>query len=88
MLCERGDDGAVRVVLGEFGLAAKVLFEKLSEARKLTTFYLAKNYHRWVTFISLKTIKSDLQQGPMLTLRQNPRRVHSLSNTQTKKHVL
>ena len=22
----------------------------------LTTFYLAKNVHRWVTFISLKTI--------------------------------
>ena len=59
MLCERGDDGAVRVVLGEFGLAAKVLFEKLSEVRKLTTLYLAKIDHRWVTFISLKTINSE-----------------------------
>ena len=33
-----------------------LLFEKLSEVRKLTTFYLAKNDHQWVTFISLKTI--------------------------------
>ena len=37
----------------------KLLFEKLSGVRKLTTFYLAKNDHRWVTFISLKTINSD-----------------------------
>merc|ERR1711937_713467 len=33
-----------------------LLFETLSEVRKLTTFYLAKNDHRWVTFISLKTM--------------------------------
>ena len=32
-----------------------LLFEKLSGVRTLTTFYLAKNDHRWVTFISLKT---------------------------------
>ena len=30
-----------------------------SELRILTTFYLAKNDHRWVMFISLKTIESD-----------------------------
>ena len=37
--------------------------KKLSGVRKLTTFYLAaKNDHRLVTFISLKTINSDLQQ--------------------------
>ena len=28
--------------------------KKMSEVRKLTTFYLTKNDHRWVTFISLK----------------------------------
>ena len=28
-----------------------MLFEKLSEVRKLTTFYIAKNDHRWVIFI-------------------------------------
>ena len=32
-----------------------LLFEKLSEVRMLTTFYLAKNDHRWVTFLFLKT---------------------------------
>ena len=32
--------------------------KKLSGVRKLTTFYLAKNDHRWVTFISLNTINS------------------------------
>ena len=38
--------------------------KKLSEVRKLTTFYFAKNDHRWVTFISLKTIKfGDSQSG-------------------------
>ena len=36
--------------------------KKLSGVRKLTTFYFAKNDHRWVTFISLKTINSDLKQ--------------------------
>ena len=36
--------------------------EKLSEVRTLTTFYFAKNDHRWVTFISLKTI-TDRPQG-------------------------
>ena len=30
--------------------------KKLSGVRKLTTFYFAKNDHRWVTFIPLKTI--------------------------------
>ena len=35
-----------------------LLFEKLSGVRKLTTLYLAKNDHRWATFISLKTINS------------------------------
>ena len=38
-----------------------LLFEKLSEVGMFKTFYLAKNDHRWVTFISLKTINSDLQ---------------------------
>ena len=39
-----------------------LLFEKLSGVRTLTTFYLAKNDHRWgwVTFISLKTINREL----------------------------
>ena len=37
----------------------KLLLEKLSGVRKLTTFYFAKNDHRWVTFILLKTINSD-----------------------------
>ena len=32
--------------------------KRFSEVRKLTTFYLAKNDHRWVTFISLKTINT------------------------------
>ena len=27
-----------------------LLFEKMSEVRTLTSFYLTKNYHRWVTF--------------------------------------
>ena len=40
----------------------KLLFEKLSGVRKFTTFFLTKNDHRCVTFISLKTINSDLQQ--------------------------
>ena len=31
--------------------------KKLSGVRKLTTFYLTKNYHRWVTFIALKTVQ-------------------------------
>ena len=30
----------------------------MSEVRKLTTFYFAKNDHRWVTSMSLKTITS------------------------------
>ena len=30
--------------------------KKLSGVRTLTTFYIAENDHRWVTFISLKTI--------------------------------
>ena len=36
--------------------------KKLTGVRKLTTFYLAKSDHRWVKFISLKTINSDLQR--------------------------
>ena len=32
--------------------------KKLSGVRKLTTFYLTKNDHRWVTCVSLKTINS------------------------------
>ena len=56
-----GGSSVVRVVrdlpvLSSF--ARKLLFEKLSGVRKLTAFYLAKNDHRWVTFISLKTINS------------------------------
>ena len=39
----------------------KTFLKKLSDVRKLTTFYLAENDHRWVTFISLKTINSDLR---------------------------
>ena len=39
-----------------------MLLKKLSEVRKLTTFYLSKKDHRWVTFIFLKTINSDLQR--------------------------
>jgi len=35
-----------------------LLLRKLSGVRKLTTFYLTKNDHRWVTFISSKTINS------------------------------
>ena len=31
------------------GAGQKLLFEKLSGVRKLTTFYLTKNDHRWVT---------------------------------------
>ena len=34
--------------------------EKLSEVRMLTTSYSAKNDHRWVTFISLKTIDAQV----------------------------
>ena len=34
--------------------------KKLSGVRMLTTFYLAKNDHRWVTFISLKTIDAQV----------------------------
>ena len=33
----------------------------LSGVRMLTTFYLAKNDHRWVTFIFLKTILEELK---------------------------
>lgn len=33
-----------------------LLLKILSGVRKLTTFYLAKNDHRWVTFIYSKTI--------------------------------
>ena len=41
--------------------AQKLLFEKLSGVRKLTTFYLAKTDHRLVTFIPLKTINAPPQ---------------------------
>ena len=40
-------------------LSPGVLFcfsKKWSGVRMLTTFYLVKNDHRWVTYISLKTI--------------------------------
>ena len=37
-----------------------------SGVRKLTTFYLTKNDHRWVTFISLKTIH--LGRGDIVVL--------------------
>ena len=37
--------------------AKNCLLKKLSEVRKLTTFYPGKNGHRWVTFISLKTME-------------------------------
>ena len=37
-------------------LTGPCFLKKLSGVRMLTTFYLAKNDHRWVTFISLKTI--------------------------------
>jgi hypothetical protein len=40
-----------------------LLFEKLSGVRTLATFYLAKNDHRWVTFVPLKTIKPEQGQS-------------------------
>ena len=48
--------------------------KKLSRVRKLTTFYFAKNDHRWVTFIPLKTINSDLQQARVRCRPRLPRR--------------
>ena len=41
--------------------------KKLIGVRKLTTFYVAKNDHRWVTFISLETIT--LASAPPSRLR-------------------
>ena len=38
--------------------------KKLSGVRTLTMFCLAKNDHRWVTFIFLKTINSDARSCP------------------------
>ena len=38
-------------------LSGFLLFENLSEVGMLTTFYLTKNDHRWVIFVSLKTIR-------------------------------
>ena len=35
----------------------------MTEVRKLTTFYLAKNDHRWVTFIFLKTSPDGQRTG-------------------------
>ena len=35
------------------------LLKKMSGVRKLTTFFCAKNDHRWVTFVFLKTINSE-----------------------------
>ena len=45
----------------------KLLLKKLSEVRKLTTFYAAKNDHRWVTYIFLKTINAQVSHR-LLTL--------------------
>ena len=36
--------------------------KKLSEVRMLTTFYFGKDDHRWVTFISLKTINAQVSR--------------------------
>ena len=44
------------VVLGGRSGPHFCFLKNLSEVRKLTTFYLTKNDHRWVTFIPLKTI--------------------------------
>ena len=41
-----------------------LLFEKIEWSADVDNVYLAKNDHRWVAFIVLKTINSDLQQGP------------------------
>ena len=51
-LCARARGGDLR----QAGLFC--FLKTLSEVRMLTTFYLAKNDHRWVTFISLNTIKA------------------------------
>ena len=45
--------------------------KKLSGVRKLTTFYLVKNDHRWVTLIPLKMIRPHLRQ------LQDARKAHS-----------
>ena len=37
-----------------------LLFEKIEWSADVDNVYLAKNDHRWVTFIPLKTINSDL----------------------------
>merc|ERR1719506_3453413 len=43
--------------------------KNVSGVRTLTTFYLAKNDHRWVTFISLKTIGVDAARELMSSRR-------------------
>ena len=45
------------------GVQENCFLKKLSGVRKLTTFYPAENDHRWVTFISLKTINSEPFSG-------------------------
>ena len=62
-------------MLGDLGQLVFCFLEKLSEMRKLTTFYLAKNDHRWVTIISLKTITDGSQEEGKLNGRT--RMVHS-----------
>ena len=58
---------ARRVWVGRASLAFFCFLNNLSELRILTTFYLTKTDHRWVIFISLKTIKpaepEDLADG-------------------------
>ena len=54
---ELEEDAWPRRTTRRLTLATRFCFlKKLSGVRKLTTFYFAKNDHRWVTFISLKTI--------------------------------
>ena len=66
---------AVRVagVVGAFFCFLK----KLSEMRMLTTFYVAKNDHRRVTFICLKTIKLRSACGRTATHGALARRVRA-----------
>ena len=53
----RNYEGGVRILQERCGLHFCFL-KKLSGARKLATFYLAKNDHRWVTSIPLKILSN------------------------------
>ena len=47
--------------------------KKMSGVRKLTTFYCAKNDHRWATFIPLKTINSGRKARSATSREPSPR---------------